>query len=75
MYLGAMGHWAQTTMPQLKATTRIASKYMSRPTKLHFQLVIMMVRYCMYTVREGICLVLTGSEGFEGVLELLFSLH
>ena len=72
MYLGAMGHWAQTTMPQLKATTRIASKYMSRPTKLHFQLVIMMVRYCMYTVREGICLVLTGSEGFEGVLELLF---
>jgi hypothetical protein len=27
MYLGAMGHWAQTTMPQLKATTRLASKY------------------------------------------------
>ena len=26
----------------------------------------------MYTVREGICLVLTRSEGFEGVLELLF---
>jgi hypothetical protein len=26
----------------------------------------------MYTVREGICLTLTESEGFEGVLELLF---
>jgi hypothetical protein len=26
----------------------------------------------MYTVREGICLTLSASEGFEGVLELLF---
>jgi len=72
MYLGAMGHWAQTTMPQLKATTRLASKYMSRPTKLHFKLVIMMFRYCMFTVREGITLTFTSSDDFDGVLELLF---
>jgi hypothetical protein len=72
MYLGAMGHWAQTTMPQLKATTRLASKCMSRPTKLHFKLVIMMFRYCMYTVREGIALTFTSKDDFDGVLELLF---
>jgi hypothetical protein len=72
MYLGAMGHWAQTAMPQLKATTRLASKYMSRPTKLHFKLVITMFRYCMYTVREGIALAFTSSDDFDGVLELLF---
>jgi hypothetical protein len=35
MYLGAMGHWAQTTMPQMKSTVRMASKYMSRPTKIY----------------------------------------
>jgi hypothetical protein len=72
VYLGAMGHWAQTTMPQLKATTGLASKYMSRPTKLHFTLVIMMPRYCMYTVREGITLTFTSKDDFDGVLELLF---
>ena len=72
MYLGAMGHWAQTSMPQLKATVRMASKHVSRPTKLHFKLVIMMFRYCMYTVREGIKLVLSHSQDFDGVLELLF---
>ena len=67
-----MGHWAETAMPQLKATTRLASKYMSRPTKLHCKLVITMFRYCMYTVRESIALTLTSKDDFDGVLELLF---
>jgi hypothetical protein len=71
-FLGAMGHWAQTTMPQMKATIRIASKHMSRPTKVHMKLIIMMIRYCMYTVAKGIFLTITGQEGFDGVLELLF---
>ena len=47
-------------------------EYMSRPTKLHFKLVIMMFRYCMYTVREGITLTFTSKDDFDGVLELLF---
>jgi hypothetical protein len=34
----------------------------ARPTKLHFQLVIMVVRYCMYTVREGSHLLGTHGE-------------
>jgi hypothetical protein len=59
-------------MPQLKATTRPASKYISRPTKLHFILVIMMFRYCMYAVREGIALTCTSADDFDGVLVLLF---
>jgi hypothetical protein len=45
----------------------------SRPIKLlHFKLVIMMSRYCMYTVREGITLTFTSTDDFDGVLELLF---
>jgi hypothetical protein len=72
MYLGAMGHWAQTTMPQMKSTVRMASKYMSRPTKMHMKLIIMMIRYCIYTVCEGIHLTITAKDGFDGVLDLMF---
>jgi hypothetical protein len=71
-YVGAMGHWAQTTMPQMKSTIRMASKYMSRPTKVHMKLVIMMLRYCLYTVREGIHLTIRTQQGFDGVFDLLF---
>ena len=54
-YLGALGHWAQTAMPQMKSTVRMASKYMSRPTmRIHMKLIIMVIRYCIYTVCEGI---------------------
>jgi hypothetical protein len=71
MYLGIIGHWAQTPMPQLKTTVRIASKFMSRPTKVHFELVIMMLRYCKYCVVNGIKLTLRRPKGFDGVLKLL----
>jgi hypothetical protein len=71
MYLGIMGHWAQTSMPQLKTTVRIASKFMSRPTKLHFKLVIMVLRYCKYCVVNGIKLAPRRPKGFDGVLKLL----
>jgi hypothetical protein len=61
-------------MPQLNGgyDKRLASKYMSRPAKMHFKLVVMTSRYCMCTVREGITLTSTSTGDFDGVLELLF---
>jgi hypothetical protein len=70
-YLGAMGHWSQTSMPQMKATVRMASKYMSRPTKTHFKLVIMMLRYCLYVVINDIKLTITRQKQFDEVLDML----
>ena len=70
-YLGVIGHWAQTSMPQMKTTVRIASKFMSRPTKVHFELVMMMLRYCKYCVVNNIKLTLRRPKGFDGVLKLL----
>ena len=67
---GALGTNNDATTESYDGTR--ASKYMSRPTKLHFKLVIMMFRYCMYTVREGITLTFTSTDDFDGVLELLF---
>ena len=36
------------------------------------KLVIMMIRYCLYTVAEGIHLTIKRGENFDGILELLF---
>jgi hypothetical protein len=58
-------------MPQLKTTVGIASKYMSRPTKVHFELVIMVLRYCKYCVVNNIKLALRRPKGSDGVLKLL----
>jgi len=71
-YLGAMGHWSQTSMPQLKAPVRIASKYMQRPLKIHYKLIMMMIKYCAYCVENDICLILKRGEVFDGVLDLMF---
>ena len=36
------------------------------------KLIIMMLRYCLYTVVQGIFLTITGQKYFDGILELLF---
>jgi hypothetical protein len=64
-------HWAHTSIPQLKTTVGMASKYMSRPTKVHFELVTMVLRYCKYCVVNDIKLTLRRPKGFDGVLKLL----